>query len=98
MQKRKENFLEKIVKKDYDNELEKILETKKFEENVKNILLEILYKIEISYKDYEKVKRDTETKEEYITKIIKTIEKEIEEIELIIPISQEKAKTKKQYL
>lgn len=95
MQKRKENFLEKIVKKDYDNELEKILETKKFEENVKNILLEILYKIEISYKDYEKVKRDTETKEEYITKIIKTIEKEIEEIELIIPISQEKAKTKK---
>lgn len=95
MQKKKENFLEKIVKKDYDNELEEILETKKFEENVKNILLEILYKIEISYKDYEKVKRDTETKEEYITKIIETIEKEIEEIELITPRSQEKGKTKK---
>ena len=95
MQKKKENFLEKIVKKDYDNELEKILETKKFEENVKNILLEILYKIEISYKDYEKVKRDTETKEEYITKIIETIEREIEEIELITPSSQEKVEISK---
>lgn len=95
LQKKKESFLEKIVKKDYDNELEKILETKKFNENVKNILLEILYKIEISYKDYKKVKRDIETKEEYITKIIKIIETEIEEIELITPSSQDKTKTKK---
>lgn len=95
MQKKKENFLEKIVKKDYDNQLEKVLETKEFNEDVKNILLEILYKIEISYKDYEKVKRDTETKEEYITKIINTIETECEEIELVKPSSQDKPKTKK---
>ena len=42
MPKKKENFLEKIVKKDYNNELEKVLEKKYFEENAKNILL-ILY-------------------------------------------------------
>ncbi len=56
MPKKKENFLEKIVKKDYNNELEKVLEKKYFEENAKNILLNIIYKLEASYKDYETVK------------------------------------------
>ena len=36
MQRKKKNLLEKIVKKDYNNELEKILEEKQFDENVKN--------------------------------------------------------------
>ena len=62
MQKKKENFLVKIVKKDYDNKLEEVLETKKFDENVKNLLLEILYKVEISYNDYKNVKRNAEKK------------------------------------
>lgn len=85
MQKKKENFLEKIVKKDYDNKLEEILETKKFDESAKNLLLEILYKIEISYKDYKTVKRDVETKEDYITELIETIENECEDIQIVIP-------------
>ena len=46
MLKNKENLLDKIVKKDYNNELETILEEKEFEENAKSILLSILYKIE----------------------------------------------------
>ncbi len=58
MPKKKENFLEKIVKKDYNNELEKVLEKKYFEENAKNILLNIIYKLEASYKDYETVKKN----------------------------------------
>ena len=33
MQRKKKNLLEKIVKKDYNNELEKILEEKQFDEN-----------------------------------------------------------------
>ena len=45
MQKKNDNFLEKIVKKDYNNELEAILEKKYFNEDVKSILLNILYKI-----------------------------------------------------
>lgn len=68
MQKRKKEntFLEKIVKKDFNDELEEILEKKKFDENAKNILLSILYKIEASYKDYETVKQNVETKNEFI--------------------------------
>ena len=63
MQKKNDNFLDKIVKKDYNNQLEKVLEKKYFEENVKNILLSILYKIETSYKDYKQVKQNVETKD-----------------------------------
>ena len=60
---KKQSFMEKLVKKDYNNELEKKLEQKTFEENVQSNLLSILYKIETAYKDYETVKRDVETKE-----------------------------------
>ena len=44
MPAKKENFLGKIVKKDYQNELEKILEDKDFSEHTKSILLSIMYK------------------------------------------------------
>ena len=64
MPKKKENILEKIVQKDYNNVLEKVIETKDFDEDVKNLLLSIFYKIDISYKDYKKVKRNVETKQE----------------------------------
>ena len=79
LQKKNDNFLEKIVKKDYNNELEAILEKKYFNEDVKSILLNILYKIETAYKDYKKVKQDTETKDEYIEKIIDIIKNEFRE-------------------
>ena len=64
MSKKRENLLDKIVQKDYSNELEKIIETKDFDEEVKNLLLSIFYKIDVSYKDYKKVKRNIETKQE----------------------------------
>ena len=56
MLQKKKSLLEKIVKKDYNNELEEVLEKKQFDENVKSTLLGILYKIEASYKDIETVK------------------------------------------
>ena len=89
MQKKKDKFLEKIVKKNYNNELEEILETKSFEENVKNLLLSILYKIEASYKDYEKVKHNVESKEDYINNFIEIIKNECNEIKVISPNSEE---------
>ena len=89
MQNKNENFLDKIVKKDYNNELETILEKKYFDENVKSILLSILYKIEASYKDYKKVKQNAETKEEFIEKIIQIIRIYCNEIKLIKPNSEE---------
>ena len=52
--------------KDYNNELEKILESKLFSYDVKNLLLSMLYKIENAYKDYETVKVEVPSKREYI--------------------------------
>lgn len=88
MQKKKENLLEKIVKKDYNNELEKVLEEKNFGENEKNILLNILYKIEAAYKDYKCVKRNVETKEEIIEKIIEIIKNDCNKITLVKPSNE----------
>ena len=86
---KKQSFMEKLVKKDYNNELEKKLEQKTFEENVQSNLLSILYKIETAYKDYETVKRDVETKEEYIEQLIKIIEEKCKKIKLIRMESEE---------
>ena len=89
MQKKKEKFLDKIVKKDYNNELERILEKKSFDESAKNLLLNILYKIEASYKDYEKTKRNVATKEEYIQKFIKMIDQNCENLTICKMNSEE---------
>ena len=89
MQKKNDNFLDKIVKKDYNNELEKVLEKKLFNEDVKSILLSILYKIEAAYKDYKQVKQNVETKEEFVRRIINIIQMNCNEIKLIKPNSEE---------
>lgn len=89
MQKKNDNFFDKIVKKDYNNELEKVLEKKLFNEDVKSILLSILYKIEAAYKDYKQVKQNVETKEEFVRKIIDIIQMNCNEIKLIKPNSEE---------
>lgn len=89
MPKKNDNFLEKIVKKDYNNELEKVLEKKYFDEDVKSILLSILYKIETSYKDYKQVKQNVEMKEEFVENIIQSIQENCDEIKLVKPHSEE---------
>ena len=80
---KKQNFLEKIVKRNYNNELEKLLEEKQFEENAKSTLLNILYKIETGYKDIEKVKKDIETKEEYIENLMGIIKNNCNSIKIL---------------
>ena len=80
---KKESLMDKFVKKDYNNELELVLEQKKFEENVQSMLLSILYKIETSYKDYETVKKDVETKEEYIKEFIEIVKDYCKSIKLV---------------
>ena len=59
--------------KDYNNELEKILENKLFSYDVKNLLLSMLYKIENAYKDYEIVKVEVPSKKEYIENLLRII-------------------------
>lgn len=89
MQKKNDKFLDKIVKKDYNNELETVLEKKYFDEDVKSILLSILYKIETAYKDYKQVKQNVETKEEFIQNVINMIQRNCNEIKLVKPNSEE---------
>ena len=67
----KEDFFSKF--KDYNRELEKILEHKVFSEDVKNLLLSMFYKVDISYNDYSVVKRNTKTKTEYLENILDNI-------------------------
>ena len=83
MQKKKENLIDKIVKRNYQSELEDILEKKYFDENTKNLLLSTLYKIEAGYKDYETVKIDVDTKEEYINFFLDTIDFNCDDIKLV---------------
>ena len=52
--------------KDYNEELEMILDKKKFNEEVQNLILSMFYKIENSYKDYYEAKKDVPAKEEFI--------------------------------
>lgn len=87
----KEDFFSKF--KDYNKELEKILEKKDFSKDTKNLLLSMFYKIEISYNDYFTVKRKTISKQEYLEnilnnvknsnsiRVVKTNEKEFNELQ-----------------
>ena len=77
----------KIV--DYNNKLEKILEKKAFSEEVKNLLLSMLYKVETAYHDYRTVKRNAMAKEQYVQEILNTIEYNCNEIEFVKPLSEE---------
>lgn len=83
-------MLEKLIKKDKNEELERILEEKKIDEQAKNLLQGILYKIEVSYKDYQKVKGLDKTEEEYVSQLILNIQKKCNQIK-IVKLSQKLA-------
>lgn len=88
----REEIFSKLNIKDYNNELEKILEKKSFSEGAKNILLNILYKMETSYEDYNKVKVYTNTKKEMLQEMLEIINKDCKEIELVKPKLNENTK------
>ena len=81
--------------KDYNNELEKILEKKDFSKDSKNLLLSMFYKLETSYNDYEIVKRKVKTKQEYLENILENI-KYCNSIILIKPNTDEFEEFKKE--
>ena len=76
-------MLEKIIKKDKNEQLERILEGKMIDEQAKNLLQGILYKVEVSYKDYKKVKAKKETENQYVEKIITNIQKKCDKIKVV---------------
>ena len=68
-----------------------------FEEDVKNLLLSMVYKVETSYKDYSKIKRNNLSKNDFIDNIIiKTIKEYCGDIYLIDPKNEEKDILEKQ--
>ena len=81
----KKNILSKfnISIRDYNNELERILENKLFSYDVKNLLLSMLYKIENSYSDYETVKVEVPSKKDYIENIFRIIKEKTKKIFLV---------------
>lgn len=81
----KEDLFSKLNIKDYNNQLENILENKSFSEDTKNILLNILYKIETAYDDYKKVKVNVDLKKELLEEIIEIIKENCNEIEIVKP-------------
>ena len=83
MKDRKEKLLNKLVKKDYNNLLEELLESKTYDENVKSLILSMCYKIETAYKDYRAVKKDVLSKEQYMKRIFYVIQDKCEEINFI---------------
>ncbi len=77
-----EKIFSKITPKDYHNELELILENKDFSEDVKNLLLSCIYKIEAGYQDYEIVKQVVLSKKEYLEEILTIIKEKCHQIEI----------------
>ncbi len=80
-------MLKKIIKKDNNEELEKILEKKDIDEQAKNLLQGILYKIEVSYNDYQKAKGIEQTQEQYVEQLLTNIKKKCNKIR-VVRISQ----------
>jgi len=84
----KKQFLSKLNKIDYNNMLEEVLEKKPYAADVKSLLLSMLYKIEISYNDFEKVKRNVMPKNDFIQLIISTIKFCCDQIKIVEPNSE----------
>ena len=81
---KKNKIFSKFNLKNYNDELEEILETKVFSFDVKNLLLSMLYKIENAYKDYKSVKYEVLSINDIIEYIIKTISDKCFDIEFIL--------------
>lgn len=80
---KKEKILRKFNFKDYTNRLEKILEKKNFSMQAKNLLLSMFYKIENAYQDYQKTKVEVFDKGEFLENLIKIIQDNCNDIEVI---------------
>ena len=76
-------MFKKIIKKDKNEELERILDEKQIDEQAKNLLQGILYKIEVSYNDYKKVKGIEQTEKEYVNQLILDIKINCNQIKVV---------------
>ena len=78
-------FFSKLNRKDYNNQVELILENKDFSADTKNLILSMFYKIEIAYKDYKTVKPFAEEKTIFLEDLMRVLQENCKEITLINP-------------
>lgn len=81
----KQKILSKLNMKDYREDFELVLETKKFDEETKSLLLSVFYKLDNFYKDYLSVKKECEPKNDYMQNYINLVYKKCNKITLIKP-------------
>lgn len=75
----------RLLKRDYNQELEEIAESKRFEKEAQNLLLSMLYKVEGAYDDYETVKREVPSKEKFLENILYIVKEYCKEIVIAKP-------------
>lgn len=80
---------------EYNVLLEEILETKYFSSNVKNLILNMVYKLENSYNDYYRVKKIRKNKEDFLLELIKIIRDYADNIKLVDPNKEDSELLKK---
>lgn len=75
--------------KDYNIELDEVLDNKYFSSNIKSLLLNMIYKLEVSYKDYIMVKRCVRSKEDFLNELIETIRLYCDNVKVVEPDSDQ---------
>ncbi|MBE5805464.1 MAG: hypothetical protein E7313_01910 [Clostridiales bacterium] len=80
-----EKIFSKFSMKDYRNELEIILDSKQFDDEAKSFILSIFYKLDNFYKDYLKIKKDSQIKSKFLEEYIKIIKDKCNKIEIVAP-------------
>lgn len=83
------NFFSKL--KDYHNLLETILDQKTFSSMAKSLCLSMVYKLEIAYKDYIRVKVDCVSKDVFLDSILNIIKNYCDHIKIVEPESSQAA-------
>lgn len=77
----------KLLKRDYNQELEEIVESKRFGKEAHNLLLSMLYKIDSAYDDYRIVKREVPNKQDFLQDILNIVKNNCKEFEIVKPNS-----------
>lgn len=75
--------------KDYNLELEEVLDNKYFSSNIKSLLLNMIYKLEISYNDYAMVKRCVRSKEDFLNEFVEIIRLYCDNVKIVEPDSDQ---------
>lgn len=88
----KEKILSKFNMKDYRNDLEVVLENKQFDEEAKSLLLSIFYKMDNFYKDYQSVKKVSQSKNSFLEEYINILNDLCYRIKVLAPQECEKGK------